>query len=129
MQSALKVCECYCATHPISANTRWTVFRDNDKPRYIKAFIAHIIVYGVQLGTIFFLRIRLMHQNVLKRRAQSLPANKANGEVTVRLWLYLHFSVHVDDFHREKTLPTNELSTTLRIGRTLIVRDSFDYMS
>lgn len=46
------------------------VFRDNDGPRYIKAFVAHIIVYGVQLITIVFLRIRLMHQNVLKRRAQ-----------------------------------------------------------
>lgn len=60
------------------------VFRDNDQPRYIKAFIAHIIVYGVQLVTIVFLRIRLMHQNVLKRRAQSLPATKANGEDLVR---------------------------------------------
>jgi hypothetical protein len=60
------------------------VFRDNDKPRYVKAFIAHIVVYGVQLVTIVYLRIRLMHQNVLKRRAQSLPATKANGEDSVR---------------------------------------------
>ncbi|KAF8076228.1 MFS general substrate transporter [Lyophyllum atratum] len=57
------------------------VFRDNDKPRYIKAFVAHMVVYGIQLATIAFLRIRLMRQNVLKRRAQSLPATKANGEV------------------------------------------------
>ncbi|KAF9469038.1 MFS general substrate transporter [Collybia nuda] len=56
------------------------VFRDNDKPRYIKAFVAHIVVYGVQLVTIVFLRVRLMRQNVLKRRAQSLPATKVNGE-------------------------------------------------
>lgn len=58
------------------------VFRDNDKPRYIKAFVAHLVVYGVQLATIVFLRIRLVRQNVLKRRAQSLPATKANGEET-----------------------------------------------
>ncbi|KAF5388085.1 hypothetical protein D9615_000249 [Tricholomella constricta] len=56
------------------------VFRNNDGPRYIKAFVAHIVVYGVQLATILFLRIRLMRLNVLKRRAQSLPATKANGE-------------------------------------------------
>jgi len=58
------------------------VFRDNDKPRYIKAFVAHIVVYGVQLATIVFLRVRLMRRNVLKRRAQSLPATRGNGEET-----------------------------------------------
>lgn len=56
------------------------VFRDNDKPRYIKAFVAHIIVYGIQLTTIVLLRIRLMRQNVVKRHAQSLPETRANGE-------------------------------------------------
>ncbi|EIM88123.1 MFS general substrate transporter [Stereum hirsutum FP-91666 SS1] len=46
------------------------VFQSNDAPRYVKAFIAHIVVYGVQLVTIVFLRLRLMRLNALKRRAQ-----------------------------------------------------------
>ncbi|PFH53691.1 hypothetical protein AMATHDRAFT_73131 [Amanita thiersii Skay4041] len=55
------------------------VFRDNDSPRYIKAFIAHIVVYGVQMAAIVFLRIRLMHQNSLKRRdrAAKVSTNEA----------------------------------------------------
>jgi predicted MFS family arabinose efflux permease len=57
------------------------VFRDNDKPRYIRAFIAHLVMYGVQLVAIFVLRIRLMRLNVLKRRAQALEPSKANGEM------------------------------------------------
>ncbi|KAL0949647.1 hypothetical protein HGRIS_009691 [Hohenbuehelia grisea] len=56
------------------------VFQDNDKPRYIKAFIAHLVVYGVQLATIVLLRLRLMRQNVLKRRAQALAPKSTNGE-------------------------------------------------
>ncbi|KAJ7283840.1 major facilitator superfamily domain-containing protein [Mycena rebaudengoi] len=61
------------------------VFRDNDKPRYIKAFIAHMVMYGIQLVAIVVLRIRLMRLNVLKRRAQAMDADidklKANGEL------------------------------------------------
>ena len=45
------------------------VFRDNDKPRYIKAFVAHMVVYVVQVVVLFFLRMYLMRLNVLKRRA------------------------------------------------------------
>ncbi|KAF8897383.1 MFS general substrate transporter [Infundibulicybe gibba] len=56
------------------------VFRDNDQPRYIKAFVAHMVVYGVQLLVIAYLRIRLMHLNVLKRRAQSLVPTSVSGE-------------------------------------------------
>lgn len=59
------------------------VFRDNDAPRYIKAFIAHIVVYGVQLATIVFLRVHLMRQNILKRRAQAITPSKASGENSV----------------------------------------------
>ncbi|KAJ3575174.1 hypothetical protein NP233_g1276 [Leucocoprinus birnbaumii] len=55
------------------------VFQDNDAPRYIKAFVAHIVVYGVQLGAILFLRVRLMRLNALKRRAQA-ASTKFNGE-------------------------------------------------
>ena len=43
------------------------VFRANDKPRYIKAFIAHMVVYGVQVVVLFLLRLYLMRLNALKR--------------------------------------------------------------
>ncbi|KAF4619425.1 hypothetical protein D9613_005508 [Agrocybe pediades] len=56
------------------------VFQDKDGPRYVKAFVAHIIVYGVQLVTIFLLRLHLMRQNVLKRRKQGLIASKKSAE-------------------------------------------------
>jgi len=56
------------------------VFQANDAPRYVRAFIAHIVVYGVQLLTIILLRIRLMRLNVLKRRAQALVETRASGE-------------------------------------------------
>jgi len=57
------------------------VFRDHDKPRYIHAFIAHLVLYGIQLTAIVVLRLRLMRLNVLKRRAQALEPSKANGEL------------------------------------------------
>ncbi|KAF8974370.1 major facilitator superfamily domain-containing protein [Flammula alnicola] len=56
------------------------VFRDNDKPRYIKAFVAHIIVYGIQLVVIFLLRLHLMRRNALKRRAHTSAPSKRIGE-------------------------------------------------
>ncbi|KIK65420.1 hypothetical protein GYMLUDRAFT_239956 [Collybiopsis luxurians FD-317 M1] len=56
------------------------VFRANDAPRYIKAFIVHIIVYGIQLVAIVFLRFYLMRLNQLKRRAQSLQETTVSGE-------------------------------------------------
>lgn len=56
------------------------VFQDNDAPRYIKAFVAHIIVYGIQLGAIVFLRIRLMRLNALKRRAQAATSNEPSSK-------------------------------------------------
>ncbi|KAF7355160.1 MFS general substrate transporter [Mycena sanguinolenta] len=57
------------------------VFRANDAPRYIRAFIAHLVMYGLQLAAIVILRVRLMRLNVLKRRAQALEPTKANGEL------------------------------------------------
>lgn len=73
----------------ISKRLILSVFRANDSPRYIKAFIAHIVLYGVQLVAIIFLRIHLMHRNVLKRRAQGMTLDddhaKANGENPVSL--------------------------------------------
>ncbi|KAJ7904341.1 major facilitator superfamily domain-containing protein [Mycena olivaceomarginata] len=53
------------------------VFRANDSPRYIRAFIAHLVMYGVQIAAIFVLRLRLMRLNVLKRRAQALEPNQS----------------------------------------------------
>ncbi|THV08714.1 MFS general substrate transporter [Dendrothele bispora CBS 962.96] len=58
------------------------IFRSNDGPRYVKAWIAHIVIYGVQLATIALLRVYLMRQNVLKRRAQAKDATSASGEVS-----------------------------------------------
>jgi hypothetical protein len=58
---------------------KFAVFRDNDTPRYIKAFIAHIVVYGIQLAAIVFLRVRLMRLNVLKRRALAVSSSEASG--------------------------------------------------
>ncbi|KAJ7228810.1 MFS general substrate transporter [Mycena pura] len=57
------------------------VFRANDAPRYIHAFIAHLVMYGLQLAAIIVLRLRLMRLNVIKRRAQALEPSKANGEL------------------------------------------------
>ncbi|KNZ73848.1 hypothetical protein J132_09489 [Termitomyces sp. J132] len=54
------------------------VFRANDAPRYIKAFVAHIVVYGIQLAAIVFLRVRLMRLNALKCRAQFLSTSEEN---------------------------------------------------
>ncbi|KXN86369.1 hypothetical protein AN958_10231 [Leucoagaricus sp. SymC.cos] len=56
------------------------LFRDNDAPRYIKAFVAHLVVYGIQLATIVFVRLRLMHLNVLKGRTQAIAPTKTSGE-------------------------------------------------
>ncbi|KAJ7095236.1 major facilitator superfamily domain-containing protein [Mycena belliarum] len=57
------------------------VFRADDSPRYIRAFIAHMVMYGVQMTAIVSLRLRLMRLNVLKRRAQALEPTVANGEL------------------------------------------------
>lgn len=56
------------------------VFRSDDSPRYVKAWISHMVMYGLQIAAIFFLRVRLMRLNVLKRRAQSLKESQASGE-------------------------------------------------
>ncbi|EJF56525.1 MFS general substrate transporter [Dichomitus squalens LYAD-421 SS1] len=56
------------------------VFRSNDAPRYTKAFIAHLVVYCVQIAALFFLRLYLMRLNLLKRRAAALRETTAGGE-------------------------------------------------
>ncbi|CAA7259541.1 unnamed protein product [Cyclocybe aegerita] len=57
------------------------VFRETEAPRYVKAFVAHIVMYGIQLATIFLLRLHLMRQNILKRRAQGIVVGeKASDE-------------------------------------------------
>jgi len=60
-----------------------SVFQDEDGPRYVKAFVAHIVVYGVQLATILLLRVHLMRQNVLKRRKQGLNSKKSAEEMVM----------------------------------------------
>ncbi|KAI0749976.1 major facilitator superfamily domain-containing protein [Daedaleopsis nitida] len=56
------------------------VFRANDAPRYVKAFIAHMVVYALQVAVLFLLSLYLMRQNVLKRRAAALRESAASGE-------------------------------------------------
>ena len=60
------------------------VFRSNDAPRYIKAFIAHLVVYCVQLAALLFLRLHLMRLNALKRRTLALRDSNVDGEERVR---------------------------------------------
>ncbi|KAG7449332.1 MFS general substrate transporter [Guyanagaster necrorhizus] len=66
------------------------VFRSNDSPRYEKAWIAHMVMYGLQIAAIFFLRVRLMRLNVLKRRAQSLKESQVSGEDSDEHLAHLH---------------------------------------
>lgn len=68
----------------ISDDNMSLVFRSDDGPRYVKAWISHMVMYGLQIATIFFLRVRLMHLNVMKRRAQSLKESQVSGEDSVR---------------------------------------------
>ncbi|KAJ4473483.1 MFS general substrate transporter [Lentinula lateritia] len=56
------------------------VFRANDAPRYVKAFIVHIVIYGIQLVVIGLLRLHLMRRNQSKRLAQSLQETNVSGE-------------------------------------------------
>ncbi|KAJ4493006.1 MFS general substrate transporter [Lentinula edodes] len=56
------------------------VFRANDAPRYVKAFIVHIVIYGIQLVVIGLLRLHLMRRNQSKRLAQSLQETSVSGE-------------------------------------------------
>ena len=86
------------------------VFRADDAPHYIRAFIAHMAVYGVQLVTIVLLRIRLMHQNVLKRRAQGMLPSQTSGEALVSfIYYYISFNffflVTCLRYRRMKILP------------------------
>ncbi|KAJ3808779.1 major facilitator superfamily domain-containing protein [Lentinula aff. lateritia] len=56
------------------------VFRANDAPRYVKAFIVHIVIYGIQLVVIGLLRLHLMRRNQSKRLAQSVQETSVSGE-------------------------------------------------
>ncbi|KAF8756394.1 MFS general substrate transporter [Rhizoctonia solani] len=57
------------------------VFRANDAPRYPKGFAVHLVMYGIQLITITVLRLYLLRQNVLKRRAQGVREEGTSGQV------------------------------------------------
>ncbi|CCO29287.1 putative transporter C417,10 [Rhizoctonia solani AG-1 IB] len=57
------------------------VFRSDDAPRYPKGFAVHLVMYGIQLITIVVLRLYLLRQNVLKRRAQGVREEAISGQV------------------------------------------------
>lgn len=98
------------------------MFRSNDGPKYIKAWVVHIVVYGVQLATIILLRLRLMRLNALKRRAQGLKESRENGDDSVSVDKSPEaYDRHCNSNSRQSTFLTNTPSTTLRIRRTLIV--------
>ena len=63
------------------------VFRANDGPRYVHAFIAHIVVYSVQVLVLFGLRGYLMRLNALKRRAAD--AREVNVSSTPGCWMFV----------------------------------------
>ncbi|KAJ3517545.1 hypothetical protein NLJ89_g435 [Agrocybe chaxingu] len=72
------------ANDKLNVLPRSLVFRETDAPRYVKAFVAHIVVYGIQLATIFLLRLHLMRQNVLKRRAQGIIVGEKESDEGVK---------------------------------------------
>ncbi|CAE6341464.1 unnamed protein product [Rhizoctonia solani] len=57
------------------------VFRADDAPRYPKGFAVHLVMYGIQLITIVVLRLYLLRQNVVKRRAQGVREEGTSGQV------------------------------------------------
>ena len=73
----------------LTGNSAWAtgnaigpqVFQAHDAPHYIKAFIAHLVVYCVQIVAIIVLRLRLMRLNQLKRRAQNQAKIADDGAV------------------------------------------------
>ena len=95
------------------------VFRANDAPRYIKAFIAHMVVYGVQLVVIVTLRLRLMRLNALKRRAQKDFDDAANR---VRYYMTSSSCCSTSDQRSRNELSTNTHLTILRTRKIRIVR-------
>ncbi|KZV79315.1 MFS general substrate transporter, partial [Exidia glandulosa HHB12029] len=46
------------------------VFQDREKPRYVGAFVAHIVVYSVQCVALLAMRALLMRRNARRRRLQ-----------------------------------------------------------
>lgn len=45
------------------------IFRQSDAPRYIKGFVAHLVIYGVYLVLVVATRLLLLRRNMLKRQA------------------------------------------------------------
>ena len=90
------------------------VFRSNDAPRYIKAFIAHLVVYCVQVAALFFLRLYLMRLNLLKRRAAALRETTASGEQRVGLLISFRSAseLRAPPLDRMNISPIHVLSTT-----------------
>ncbi|KAG9121118.1 hypothetical protein FRC07_003057 [Ceratobasidium sp. 392] len=87
------------------------VFRANDAPRYPKGFAVHIVMYGIQLVTIVVLRLYLLRQNVLKRRAQHIREEGTSGEVEGEAEKVKHS--HAFDDLTDKENPDSQISLDL----------------
>lgn len=57
------------------------IFQTSDAPRYIKGFIAHLVIYGVYLLILVATRLLLLRRNVLKRRAAGAVSGTSNEDV------------------------------------------------
>lgn len=57
------------------------IFQTSDAPRYIKGFIAHLVIYAVYLALVVATRVLLMRKNALKRRATSAVSGTSEQDV------------------------------------------------
>jgi hypothetical protein len=80
-QNVLLKSRASCSTWAVGNAIGPQVFRSDDAPRYPKGFAVHLVMYGIQLVTIVVLRLYLLRQNVLKRRAQNIRAEGTSGEI------------------------------------------------
>ena len=70
-----------------------------------------MVVYGIQLVAIVFLRLRLMRLNVIKRREQGIRESQAAGQEAVRT-AFIVVAPHFDRvYYRESRLATGTLLT------------------
>ena len=54
------------------------VFQDKEKPRYVGAFVAHIVVYSVQCAALLAMRALLMRRNAIRRRQQPTEGQESH---------------------------------------------------
>jgi uncharacterized membrane protein len=53
------------------------IFRDNDAPRYLHGFLAHIVIYAVYVGIVIITRVIIMTRNRSKEQARSEVSHDA----------------------------------------------------